>query len=81
MNSSKAFIYWIHNKITYIEPDDILHWWGNTGLLPANVDNRKIIISWSKGPYYIDMGAGNVWGTPYHEYSTWLDLYRINIGN
>lgn len=56
------------------------HWWGNKGLLPPGLDNRKIITSFNRGPFYIDMGAGNVQGKPYHEFSTWLDMYNTNIG-
>jgi hypothetical protein len=26
------------------------------------------------------MGAGNIQGKPYHDFSTWLDMYNTNIG-
>jgi hypothetical protein len=70
----------MHDNITPTQSDDILHWWGKSGLVPLNVTDKQIIISWSKGPFYIDMGAGSTRGTQYHDYSTWLDLYNQNIG-
>lgn len=26
------------------------------------------------------MGVGGPFGTPYHMYSTWFDMYKINVG-
>jgi hypothetical protein len=69
----------MYDNITPIDEEDIMHWWGKGGVVPPKVENRKIIISWSKGPFYIDMGAGTIRGTPYHNYSTWMDLYTSNI--
>ena len=33
------------------------------------------------GEYYIDMGSGNILGTPYHLYATWFDMYKIDTEN
>lgn len=79
LNSSKTFIYWIYN-ITKIDDDDIMHWWGKTGLLPPGVEDKRIITSHSTGPFYIDKGVGNHMANRYYDYSTWLDIYKVNLG-
>ena len=33
------------------------------------------------GPYYLDMGVGNIFAHPYGMYSTWFDLYNQNLAN
>ena len=74
LNSTKQFIYWMNSGIQ-LEEGDIVHWWG--GGLPQT--NLEVIIS-QYGPFYIDMGVGNYYGVNYGTYTTWLDMYNLNIG-
>lgn len=34
VNSSKKFLYWIPDQLSEIEPDDVVHWWGNKKIVP-----------------------------------------------
>ena len=74
IDSRKIPMYWLNAKIE-IEEGDIVHWWG--GGLPKT-QNPVVISNYEK--YYIDMGFGNYFGVPYGQYSTWLDLYKLNLG-
>ena len=67
-------MYWMNANIE-VEPEDIVHWWGRG--LPKT--NNKVVIS-QYGPFYIDMGVGNYLGVSYGSYSSWLNLYSLNIG-
>jgi hypothetical protein len=73
INPNKKFVYWM-NGIIDLEEGDIVHWWG--GGLPNT--NLSVIIS-QYGPFYIDMGVGNYFGSPYGVYQTWLDIYMLDI--
>jgi len=69
INSTKTRIYWV-NSDKFVDPDDVVHWWGSDDLSPIKSFTGRIILSPSDDAY-LDVGFGGPWGTGFGEMVTW----------